>query len=55
MFKSRFEEFVKINEEKKAGIFRYVPLKDSFPKLTKYVAGIIPETSYIVTSSTGKI
>lgn len=53
MFKSRFEEFVKINEEKKAGIFRYVPLKDSFPKLTKYVAGIIPETSYIVTSSTG--
>lgn len=52
-FEKRFNEFKKINEEKESGIFRYVPLNDAFPRLSRYVAGIIPETSYLVSSSTG--
>lgn len=52
-FDDRIEFYKKRKAEKEAGIYHYIPFDDYYPRLSKYLPGIIPGIGYLLFAGSG--
>lgn len=52
-FDKRVDDIVEADKQVKAGHINYIPFKQCFPRLSRYLRGIIRGTYYIITAQSG--
>lgn len=52
-FRDRLDHYKQIQREKLQGKVHYIPIDDYFPRLSKFLPGIIPGTGYLVGAASG--